>query len=232
MKRLTSLLPLFVLVVSSVAAANSVPVFDLTQGSVTITSNTPHGYPIIYPVWTFGNNGISISGSTLSWAPDACLVWAPASSSCDPSIAITNNSPTPNIGTVSDSNSGILFLGGVGISGASFLPPTGSDLTAYSVTMPVLFSGSFNACVTAYGGAVGCNDASFQPTPVFGVFNVNGTGTASLSFVNLGIPGNTPIWRLSSGTYTLYSTPEPSGITLACVGAMGLVLMLRFRLLS
>lgn len=232
MKRIALLLPLFLLLVSSVAAADSVPVFDLTQGSVTITSNTPHGYAVIYPVWTFGNSGISISGSTLSWAPAECLVWAPASSSCDPSIAITNNSPTPNIGTVSGSNSSILFLGTVSISGASFLPPTGTDLTAYSVTMPVLFSGSFNACVTAYGGAVGCNDAGSQPNPVFGVFNVNGTGTASLSFVNLGIPGSTPIWRLSSGTYTLYSTPEPSSISLACVAAMGLALMLRFRLLS
>jgi hypothetical protein len=92
--------------------------------------------------------------------------------------------------------------------------------------MPVLFSGSFNACVTAYGGVLaGCNEGSFQPNPVFGIFNVNGTGTANLSFINMGIPGST-IWRLFRGTYTLHPVSEPSGITLACVGAVGLILML------
>ena len=226
MRRLILLLPLIVLLVSSVAAADSVPVVDMTQGSVTVKTNTPHGYVVFDEVWAFANSSISISGATLSWASTNCLVWAPAGSSCDPSIAITNNSPTPNIGTVSGSSSGILFLGGVGISGASLVMPTGSDLTAFNVTMPVLFSGSFNACVVGYGGpTVGCDDAN----PVFGVFNVNGTGTANLSFVNF--PGSTT-WYLSSGTFSLYSTPEPSGIALACVGAMGLILTLRSRLLS
>lgn len=224
MKRLTSLLPLFVLLAFSVAAADSVPVFDMTQGSVTVTTNTPHGYVVFDEVWTFGNSGISISGATLSWASSNCLVWAPAGSSCYPSIGITNNSPTPNIGTVSGSNSGIVFLGGVGISGASLVMPVDSDLTAFSVTMPVLFSGSFNGCVVGYGGpTAGCNDAN----PVFGVFNVNGPGTANLSFANF--PGSTT-WYLSSGTFSFYSTPEPSGITLACVGGMGLILTLRSRL--
>lgn len=229
MKRFVSLLPLFVLLVSSVAAADSVPVFDMTQGSVTVTPYAFHGNFGTNDVWTFANSGISISGAT--WVPDPCLLWAPGGSSCDPTIYVANIGwPTPNTGTVSGSNSPILFLGTVSISAPSLVMPAGSDLTTFSVTMPVLFSGSFNACAIADGGPLaGCNDGS---NPVFGIFNVNGPGTANLSFFNLGTPDDPTIWHLSSGIYSFYSTPEPSGITLACFGAMGLILTLRSRLLS
>jgi len=226
MKRLTSLLSLFVLLVSSVAAADSVPAFDLTQGSVTVTPYAFHGNFGTNEVWTFANNGISISGAT--WVPNPCLLWAPGGSSCDLTIYIANVGwPTPNTGTVIGSNSSILFLDTVSVSAASLVMPIGSDLTTFSVTMPVLFSGSFNACVIGNGGPLAsCSEAN----PVFGTFNVNGTGTANLSFFNLGTPDSPTIWHLSSGTYNLYSTPEPSGITLACVGGIGLILTLRYRL--
>lgn len=65
--------------------------------------------------------------------------------------------------------------------------------------------------------------------PVFGIFNVSGAGVANLHFTNFGIPGAT-IWRLSSGTYTLNSVPEPSSIMLLGTGVVGLVAKLRRKL--
>ena len=233
MKRMTSLMPLFLLLLTSFAAADSVPVFDLTQGVVTVTANPTYGG--VDQIWTFGNSGISISGTSYYGFNQQCLSWAVGGTSCDPSFAIVNSgSPTPAMGTISGSNDFIYFGGpGVEVSGASFIPPSGLDLTSFSVTMPVLFSGSFSPCVAgAAGYYAGCyNYETGITNPVFGVFNVYGTGTANLSFINLGYPGTT-IWRLSSGTYTLNPVPEPGSIMLLGTGAVGLVLRLRRKLRS
>lgn len=230
MKRIASLMPLLLLAFVPFSAADTVPVFNLTQGSVAVTLNNVFGG--VDQLWSFGNRGISISGINY-YGLNQCLGWAVAGVSCDPSISIVNSGlPTPNMGTVSGSSTPILFLGSVGISGLSFIPPTGSGLTTFSVTMPVLFSGSFSACVSAFGGVLaGCTTDSFQPTPVFAIFNVNGPGFASLSFINVGVPGST-VWRLSSGTYTLTSVPEPSGIMLLGTGIVGLMVKLRRKLRS
>lgn len=151
MKRIASLLPVLVLILATFSAADTVPVFNLTSGSVVVTINPVFGG--VDQIWNFGNSGISISGVSYYGYNQQCLGWAPGGSSCDPSFAVVNSGlPTPNMGTVSGSNSLTFFGGpGVSVSALSFIPPTGSGLTTFSVTMPVLFSGSFNACVAGGG---------------------------------------------------------------------------------
>jgi hypothetical protein len=128
MKRIASLLPLLVLILATFSAADTVPVFNLTSGSVVVTINPVLGG--VDQIWNFGNSGISISGVSYYGYNQQCLGFAPGGSSCDPSFGIVNSGlPTPNMGTVSGSNSSILFSGpGVNVSGASFIPPTGSSL--------------------------------------------------------------------------------------------------------
>jgi hypothetical protein len=79
----------------------------------------------VYETWSFANSGIIISGNNY-YGLNKCLGFLPTGSSCDPSIFIVNSGlPQPNIGTVSGSNSMVLFLGGVNISGASFPSASG-----------------------------------------------------------------------------------------------------------
>lgn len=232
MKRMTSLLPIFLLSLTSFAAGDSVPVYNLTQGSVTVSANLT--YFGVDQVWAFGNGGVSINGVN-HWGPTQCLNGAVGGTSCDPSYLIAGiGLPVPNMGNVSGSSTPVYFFGpGVEVSSASFILPSGSDLTSFSVTMPVVFSGSFSACVAGAGGVdAGCYDYQTGITnPVFAIFNVYGTGTGNLSFVNVNFGyADTAIWRLSSGTYTLNPVPEPGSIMLLGTGAVGLILRLRRKI--
>lgn len=231
MKRMTSLLPIFLLSLTSFAAGDSVPVYNLTQGVVTVTVNPVYGGVDLS--WTFGNSGVSISGMSFYLGTQQCFTSAVAGASCDPSFSVVNGGlPTPNMGKVSGSDTVIFFGGtGVDVSAGSFITPSGTDLTSFSVTIPVLFSGSFSACAA---GGQGVNAGCYDPTkgvtnPVFAIFNVYGTGTGNLSFIKLGYP-DVPMWRLSSGTYTLNPVPEPGSIMLLGTGAVGLILRLRRKI--
>ena len=229
MKR-TALLPILLLSLTSFAAGDSVPVFDLTQGSVTVTPNLT--YFGVDQVWAFSNDDVTINGIN-HWGPTLCLSGAPAGTSCDPSFYIANlGLPEPNMGTVGGSSTLVFFGGpGVQVSSASFILPSNSGSGSFSVTVPVLFSGSFDACVAGGQGLIaGCyNQYTGVTNPVFAIFNVNGTGVATLNFVNVGWEDDT-VWRLSSGTYTLNPVPEPGSIVLLGTGAVGLILRLRRKI--
>lgn len=192
---------------SVTAHADSIPTYNLTQGTVTVISNIA-GNSIS---WSFtGANGVFATGNGDSGP--GCANFAIAGTSCDPGLAIT--SLGPNLGGATGSNAVLLFTGlGVNISGPTFtLPPPGA--ATFTITLPVIFSGQFTPCPW---------DASAQAclSGSIGTFNVNGKGTATLTFANA--TANFPVWNLTGATYTLSSVPEPGSVILLSTGTLALV---------
>src|SRR5579863_500043 len=187
---------------SATAYGDSVPAFNLTQGTVTVVGNIA-GNSI---TWSFtGANGVFATGNGASGP--GCANFASSGSSCDPGLAIT--SLGPNLGSATGSNALLLFAGGgVNISGPTFTLPQPGAAT-FTITLPVIFSGQFSACPWDIS-AQACSSG-----PI-GIFNVNGTGTGTLTFANA--TSNFPVWNLTGATYTLNPVPEPGSVMLVGTG--------------
>jgi hypothetical protein len=203
----TGLCLMAVMFLSAIACADSIPTYNLTQGTVTVVSNIA-GNSI---GWSFtGANGVSASGNGNSGA--GCANSAIAGSSCDPGLAITSSGP--NLGSATGSSAVLFFTGvGVNISGPTFTLPQPGAAT-FTITLPVLFSGQFSACPWDVN-AQACLSGSI------GTFNVNGKGTATLTFANA--TANFPVWNLTGATYTLSSVPEPDSAILLSTGALAVI---------
>ena len=199
---------LTVVALSAVAAyGDSVPIDNLPMGSVSLTPIDVSQFGIN---WSFSNGGSQTLSGIDSWG--TCIDFAPGGSSCNPNIVIGLNQTGASL-----NGSVVGIFGTVSIGGANFaLPASG---TTFSVTLPVLFNGSFSTCpFNPLGGCTALNTT--------GIFNINGNGTVTLNFTGLQTANGT-VWEFSSGTYSLTSTPEPASIVLLGTGALAIVGKLR-----
>jgi hypothetical protein len=204
-----------VLVVSAVAAyGDSIPIYNLTQGSVTLTNITLGSSDDLF---TFSNGqGVTIGG--VDTFPPIGMNPIAGGGTGNPFLLLGLNLETANV------NGSPLFLfGSVNITGPAFtLPASGAT---FSTTLPVLFSGSFLSCPGSFGPFGGCN----PPPNYLGQFNINGAGLLTLSFTGVTLQGGGVVWQLTAATYTLTPTPEPATIVLLGTGALVILGKLRRR---
>lgn len=199
-----------VLIVSSVTAfADSIPTFNMTQGSVSLTSIDVNNFSI---GWSFSNgSGLNLSGVD-SWG--TCLDFAPGGTSCNPNVMIGLNQ---GAATLNGSTTGIFGI--VSITGGNFsLPVTG---TTFAISMPVLFSGTFITCPLVTPPNNGCNATNTNAQ-----FNINGSGSATLDFFGFDT-GNGIVWQFSSANYNMNAVPEPASLVLAGTGVLAILSRLR-----
>ena len=195
------------------AYADSAPVFNMTQGTVSLANFTPGGFDSVF---NFSNgNGVSIGGVDAGFS---VLSLIGGGQTGNPFLNVGFNLETSNV------NGATLFLFGVlDITGQNFTLPTSG--TAFSMTLPVLFSGSFQSCQGSFGPFGGCN-----PPPTFlGTYNINGSGTVSLSFQGIQLGDGSVVWQLSGATYSLTAVPEPDSIVLLGTGVLVIFSMVHRR---
>lgn len=205
-----------VLALCAVAAyGDSIPTYNLTQGSVTLTNIT---LGTSQDLFTFSNGqGVTIGG--VDTFPPFGMNPVAGGDTGNPFLVLGLNLETANV------NGSTLFLfGSVNITGPAFTLPTSG--TTFSTTVPVLFSGSFLSCPGSFGPFGGCN----PPSPNYlGQFNINGPGLLTLSFTGITLQGGGVLWQLTGATYTLTATPEPASIVLLGTGALAIFGKLRRR---
>jgi len=197
---------------ASLAYADSIPTYNMTVGTVTLTNI---GVGSSTDLFSFSNgSGVSIGG-TDDFPPIGMNVVGGGFAG-NPFLTLVLNLETSSVNGTT-----LFLLGTVTITGADFILPTSGS--TFSATMPVIFTGSFLSCQGTFGPFGGCN----PPTPNFlGQFNINGPGMLSVSFI--GVPvNNGTVWQLSSATYTLNAVPEPASIVLLGTGALAIFGKLR-----
>ena len=186
------------------ARADNIPVYDLNQGSAVVSYVSPG--VVNYSFSFTGPGGASLNGSIQ--LPSLCFTGGVGGTSCNPSASfvIGYDSPGGPEGYVNGVSQKLVFGQGVNITAAPFTLPNGSSLSSFTVSFPVSFSGTFSVCNIA--GYATCPGPGIEP---FALYNVNGTGIATLTFTGFNINDST-IWKLTSGTYAISSVPEPTSV--------------------
>jgi hypothetical protein len=211
--RIVSVLALLASLTAVAARADNIPVYDLNQGSVILI--VPYAGVVQY-TFSFSGSGASISG--FIELPSMCLTDGLGGSTCDPSAQLSVGYDRPAMGSVSGFNGLVIFGQGASITAPPFTFPSGKSPSSFTVTFPVLFSGTFSACTLGVEGT--CPGPDVSP---FALYNVNGTGTATLSFTSGIYIGEDTRWQLTQGTYTINPVPEPTSIVLLGTGAAALI---------
>jgi PEP-CTERM motif len=198
---------------ASLANADGIPIYNLTQGTVLLSNVTLAGFQSVF---SFSNgNGASIGGVDDGFSLSSLVG---GGGTGNPFLNIGLNLETSNV------NGTTLFLFGLlSITGSNFSLPTSG--TAFSITEPVLFSGSFLSCAGTFGSFGGCN----PPPTYLREFNINGPGMVTLSFVGVPLQDGGVVWQLSAGKYQLSAVPEPATVVLLGTGALAILGKLRRR---
>ncbi len=199
---------------ASLAKADSLPVYDLGMGTVTLTNLSLGGFNIVF---SFSNGqGVSIGGVAEGFSP---LSLVGGGEPGNPLLNIFGS----NLTTANVNGTTLFLFGTVTITGSNFTLPTSG--TSFSITEPVLFSGTFLSCQGGFGPINGgCNPPGNN---FLGQFNVNGRGTVSLNFLGVPMQDGSVVWELKGGTYTLSAVPEPATILLLGTGALAIFGRLR-----
>ena len=191
---------------TSIASADSVPISNLGFGTVTLTDVTIGGFDIVF---SFSNgDGVSIGGLAEGFS---ALSFVGGGKTGNPLLNIFGS----NLRTANVNGTTLFLFGTVTINGPDFTLPTSG--TSFSITLPVLFSGTFLSCQGSFGSNGGCNPPGNN---YLGQFNINGPGTASLSFLGVPTQDGGVVWELKAGSYTLNAVPEPASIVLLGTGVL------------
>jgi PEP-CTERM motif len=194
------------------ASADSIPTYNLTQGTIFVSvASDPQQVLVDY---SFSGGGVTFSGTSTNTnscffvvAGDACFPGGVTYrfEDTDISFAVINGTFYAPLYTI----------GGVGFGGAPITLPDPTPSGTFTVTVPVIFSGTFGACVADVQNGICLSN-------VPGMFSVNGKGSGTLVFTTDFANNGFPIWNFASATYTLNPVPEPASITLIGTGALAI----------
>ena len=214
MRKVLVLLWLFV---SASASADSLPIFNITQGSAAV-SPVYVGNVFGLVTFQFSGSGFSMTG-TGSIGCGFCLTPAPPGTALDSGLTIFSDPFNTGHATIFLEN-GVVYQNAQ-IIGLTFTPVSfslpGASQSTFSVVLPV----------TLFASTVGRSDCDFTmldcPTDI-AIFNANSKATAFISFTN-----EQGLWNLSSAAFNLSPVPEPGTMVLSGSGLMALGGLIRRR---
>jgi len=218
-------MPRLSLIISAVilfAATCSANTIDLTQGSAVLTNGLSQGITGTLQFSFSGAGGITLVGDSTVGS------YCGAQTQLSGDVCSGSLNTLGGVGSVSGNPNTLFLVGGLNLTTPAFILPSAQPgQTSLSITLPVIFNGTFTTCLAA-------SDLTSCGGPILlGVYNVNGNGTAVLQFIVLDTPApGVTIWQMSGATYNLSPVPEPNTMTLLGTGATMLFGLIRRKRLG